>query len=261
MTDIITATVIETKEVVTAIVTEGDNVTVTDNGVEHNVHAGGNYECEFGPGTPATVVDNGVEHEVEPGGRYSCQYGPAADGECHNTDESISVAVPAGGSNVFPDGVLIEFDESETPLIAGKTVTAKVPINSIITDTNNNELLNLPPGIPGQIADSVGTNPDGSTFNVRATQPFNVPLNLELEFIFQADYDLSITGTALLAKYAATWNSNDITDNIATIQWKKNGTNVSLPFATLVGDKLSAEITKINPALDASVILKTAFNG
>ncbi len=284
MTDVITATVIEAEEVVSAIVTEGDSVTVTDNGVEHEIPAGGSYNCEYGPGTPATVVDNGVEHDVMPGEEYTCQYGPAADGECHNTDESISVTVPSGGTAEFPDGELTEFDNSKTPLIAGKNVTAKVPANSKVFAEDDSELYDLPLGENAKItnshiydsagnllhsvkaqddqtiADSIGTNPDGSTFNVRAEQAFDVPVFKKYLFAFQIDSELTVTTPALDIDFAATWNSNDL-ENIATIQWKVNGANVSLPFATVVGDTITAEITKTNAALAASATLKTASNG
>jgi hypothetical protein len=61
MTDIITATVIETEEVVTAIVTGSDEAAISA-----TVVAGENSK----------ITDSGVEHEVPPGGKYNCEFGP-----------------------------------------------------------------------------------------------------------------------------------------------------------------------------------------
>jgi hypothetical protein len=242
-----------------SILESQDFVVIIDGEKRILKYVGEGYTCLFGS-TPATVIDNGIEHNVMPGAEYTCEYGPAAPGECHNTDSSISIEVPSGGTGVFPDGELTEYDGSKTPLIAGKNVTAKVPGHSLVTNTDNDLLLDLAPGQPGQIADSIGTNYDGSTFNVPATNSFNVPVFKKMLFGFPVDSELTNTTAALPLDFAATWNSNDL-ENVATIQWKVNGANVSLPFTTVVGDTVTAVITKTNAALAASATLKTATNG
>jgi hypothetical protein len=175
MTDIITATIIEAEEVVSAIVTEGDDVSVTDNGVEHKVPAGGAYTCTYGEPTPATVIDNGVSHDVNPGEEYTCQYGPSADGEVHNSDASISLPVPSGGSVEFPDGVLREFDGTDTVLIAGKNVACKIPINSKIYDSAGVLLYSVAPEGTATITDTLIKDSAGTLLHtVKAQGPITV---------------------------------------------------------------------------------------
>lgn len=290
-------------------------------------YEGEGYVCQFG-NTPVVVIDSGEQYNVYPGDpAYQCKYGPPADGETHNSDQSISIIVPSGSSKEFPDGKLIEWDLTETDLIAGKNYTAKVPDQSKTTDSLGNVTHIIPLGINqpianssikrvdgieihsviteqpqtisssnvqshlggynvdilaeedlilpktpvtnsdgsynedfescvgGAIADITVTNPiTGATYPYPAKKDLTESTYKEIEMEFLATYADTLSRT-ITVKSAGTYANETLTN--CTVVYTVNAVVKTLPFTVVDTDILTETITRINPALYASVVITT----
>jgi len=255
--DLVSVTVDETEDVITINVIDTsltDPVIITDGEETHNALPGSEYICQIGV-TPAIVIDNGVEHDVMPGNEYTCEYGPAADGEVHNSDASISLPVASGGSVEFPDGELTEFDGTKTALIAGKDISAKVPDNTIITNSEHTELLNLSPGQSRELNDITITNPiTGATYPYPAAKNLTESLGKKIKLVYKATYD-DTQDYDITAEEAGTYTGATLVN--CTAVYKINDVVSSMPLTFVNTNKYTATITRTNAALDASVTITT----
>lgn len=100
------------------------------------------------------------------------------------------------------------------------------------------------------VADSVITLPNGSTKNVRATQPYTVPATAPLKFSF-SPYDQGSDLWTVTADEAGTYNTYTQDGASGTITYSKNGgafTALSGTIALAVGDTIQVKRTTITAA-------------
>jgi len=100
------------------------------------------------------------------------------------------------------------------------------------------------------VADSVITLPNGSTKNVRATQPYTVPATAPLKFSF-SPYDQGSDLWKVTADEAGTYNAYTQDGGSGTITYSKNGgafTALSGTITLAVGDTIQVRRTTITAA-------------
>lgn len=252
-------------------------VTVIDDGITHIINGGGTYQCLYPHYADGRVKnsDNTINLPVP-----TAQTITFPDTPIKNTVNVLLLTAVSGVTSVLPNISFTDSDSTVYSIPAGQDIVATPNGTADITDSLGTLLYTVSPGDVQAISDSTVHNSDNSySVNVLAEQTLSIPditvtnpitggtyaypakKNLtesvykEISLFFKATYD-DIQEYTISEKSAATYTQNDLVN--CTVIYEINNVAATLPFSPVNTNVVKATITRTNPALDASVTIKTS---
>lgn len=200
----------------------------------------------------AIVYDKNQVIELREGQTHTCEL--CGDIKIYNSAGVLLYSVAPEGTATITD-TLIK-DSAGATLHSVKAQAQQVISDVIVINSESTVLATIKAeAAPTTIADITVTNPiTGATYPYPAKKDLTESVYKEIEMEFLATYADTLSRT-ITVKSAGTYANETLTN--CTVVYTVNAVVKTLPFTVVDTDILTETITRINPALDAKVIITT----
>jgi hypothetical protein len=200
----------------------------------------------------AIVYDKNQVIELREGQTHTCEL--CGDIKIYNSAGVLLYSVAPEGTATITD-TLIK-DSAGATLHSVKAQAQQVIADVVVVNSESTVLATIKAeAAPTTIADITVTNPiTGATYPYPAKKDLTESVYKEIEMEFLATYADTLSRT-ITAKSAGTYANETLTN--CTVVYEIDSVVSALPLNLTNGVELKETITRINPALDAKVIITT----